>query len=129
MPAACRLNSAAVVGLPVVNMRRVSLAWVVSLLLVLAQHGALLHQLGHLGHAGSMGGATPAGTTLVADPRALDSGPCLTCEAFAQIANPAAAHVAVIDGCPPALLTPPEPRHSLADCDAPTPRSRGPPQV
>ena len=129
MPPACRLNSAPVIGLPVVNMRRVSLAWVVSLLLVLAQHGVLLHQLGHLGHAGSAGGATSAGTTLFADLQALDNGPCLTCEAFAQIANQVAAHAAVIDSCSPPLLTPPELRYSLTDCDAPTPRSRGPPQV
>jgi hypothetical protein len=110
-------------------MRKLSLVWVVSLLLVFAQHGALLHQLGHLGHAQRMGGTTPAGATLVADLQAVDSGSCLTCEAFAQIANPAAAHAAVIEVCRAALLAPPEPRYAIVACDAPTPRSRGPPQV
>jgi len=110
-------------------MRRLSFAWVVSLLLMLAQHGALLHQLGHLSHTARTNGLAPGGTTLVADLEQVDSGLCLTCEAFAQIANPAAAHTATVDVVRTALHTPPEPRYVIVACDAPTPRSRGPPQV
>jgi len=114
-------------------MRRLSLVWVVSLLLILAQHGALLHQLGHFSRhadwAGGTAGAISSATTLVADLQALDGGPCLTCEAFAQIANPAAPHAAAIDASPAAVPAPPAPCYSVAACDTPTPRSRGPPQV
>jgi len=104
-----------------VKMRRSSLAWVLSLLLVLAQHGALLHGIGHLSHSD--------GTTGAAIESPADAGPCAACEAFAQVANPA---VAAADGLAvsvPGLLPTPEPRDAVAGTDAPTPRSRGPPQV
>ena len=89
-----------------------------ALLLVLDQQGALLHELGHLRH----GAAAPA-ITLHADEHA-DGLACPTCEAFAQIANPASGTV-----CPAALLPTPDPCYSIAGALAPRPRSRGPPQA
>jgi hypothetical protein len=113
------------VALPLaVIMRRSSLSWLLSLLLVLVQHGAVLHELGHLSH-----GERTAGTTLRADPGPLDRGPCLTCEAFAQIANPAAAGAADVAVCPAALLPTRDPCYAVIGADTPAPRSRGPPQV
>jgi len=105
-------------------MRRSSLTWLLSLLLVLVQHGAVLHELGHLGH-----GERTAGTTLRADIQSLDRGLCLTCEAFAQIANPAAGWVSDIPVCPAALVPTPGPCYAVIGADTPAPRSRGPPQV
>lgn len=102
--------------------RRLSIAWVLSLLLVFAQCGAVLHELGHLSHAGH------AGTT-AAELYASDDGVCPTCEAFAQIANPASAAHAHVAACPPELLATPEPCYGVAATEVPTPRSRGPPQV
>ncbi len=103
-------------------MRRFPLAWLLSLLLVFAQHGALLHELGHLGHGDT------AGATLHADSLA-DAGQCSTCNAFAQVSNPAGAAAAVLIVDNAGLLPVPEPRYTIAGAQAPTPRSRGPPQV
>jgi hypothetical protein len=102
-----------------VTRRRLSVAWLLSLLLVFAQHGALLHELGHLIRAGH------AGPVLLAS----DDGVCPTCEAYAQIANPASAPSADLAVCPAVSVSPPEPHYGIAAADTPTPRSRGPPQV
>jgi len=102
-------------------MRRSSLAWILSLLLVLAQHGALLHGIGHLSHGDRSAGATIEALT--------DGGPCAACEAFAQVANPAVAAADSLAASLPGLLPTPEPRDAVAGADVPTPRSRGPPQI
>jgi hypothetical protein len=118
-----KLDSAPARTLPVL-MRRSSLSWLLSLLLVLVQHGAVVHELGHLSH-----GEHGSGTTVRVDAQPLDRGPCLTCEAFAQVTNPAApgaSHVAV---CPPELLPTRDPCYAVIGADTPAPRSRGPPQV
>lgn len=105
-------------------MRRASLSWLLSLLLVLVQHGAVLHELGHLGQlAGSSGPA------LHTDLHAAGSAACPTCEAYAQIANPVTASACAVPVLPAALLRSPDPACAVRAIDAPTPRSRGPPQV
>jgi len=96
----------------------------VSLLLLLAQHGALLHGLSHHGH-----GTQTAGTTLQADGQPLEGGLCLTCEAFSQVTNPGTAGAAHVPLCPPALTPSPDPCVGVVTAHALTPRSRGPPQV
>ena len=108
----------------VANTRRLCLSWAVSLLLVLAQHGALLHELGHLSQRTAAEGAT-----LHPHAGVPESGLCLTCEAFSQVANPATAGAAQVAASPPALIPTPDPCYAIVAADAPTPRSRGPPQV
>ena len=105
-------------------MRRSSLSWLLSLLLVLVQHGAVLHGLSHLSHREGDSGASVA-----ADLQALDGGSCLTCAAYAQVANPVAVGGGTPAVCPAELLPTPEPSYGIVGADAPTPRSRGPPQV
>jgi len=105
-------------------MRRSSLSWLLSLLLVLIQHGAVLHGLSHLRHSEAGSGAT-----VRAELQALDAGACLTCEAYAQIVNPVAVSGGSPAVCPAALLPTPEPCYRITAADAPTPRNRGPPQV
>jgi hypothetical protein len=105
-------------------MRRSRLSWLLSLLLVLVQHGAVLHGLSHLRH-----GETESGATVRAELQALDGGACLTCAAYAQIVNPVAASAGTPAVCPAGLLPTPEPRVSILAADVPTPRNRGPPQV
>jgi hypothetical protein len=95
-----------------------------ALLLVLDQQGALLHELGHLQH-----GAATAAVTVHAEEHPADGLACPTCEAFAQIANPASGAVYTVPVCPAAFLPTPDPCHSIAGAPAPSPRSRGPPQV
>lgn len=105
-------------------MRRPGFSWIVSLLLLLAQHGALLHELSHLDRA-----HPAAGTTLRESAHGLESGLCLTCEAFSQVTNPATAGTLHLPLAPAALIPSPDPLYSIVAADAPTPRSRGPPQV
>jgi hypothetical protein len=105
-------------------MRRLLLAWVLSLLLVFVQHGAVLHAVGHLGHTDHTNGAT-----FSADAHLLDSSLCPTCESFAQIANPAAAAPPAVAVCPAELLPAPDPCYTIVGANTPTPRSRGPPQA
>ena len=105
-------------------MRRSSLSWLLSLLLVLVQHGAVLHGISHLRH-----GEAESGASVRAEVQALDGSACLTCEAYAQIVYPVAASGTSPAVCPAALLPTPEPCYSVIGVDAPTPRNRGPPQV
>jgi hypothetical protein len=102
-------------------MRRSSLAWILSLLLVFAQHGALLHGIGHLSHSDRTTGATIGALA--------ESNLCPACEAFAQVANPAFAAAETLVLPLPGLLPTAEPRSPVVGTDTPTPRSRGPPQV
>lgn len=104
-------------------MRRLSLSWVLSLLLVFAQHGAVLHELGHLSH-GERGHA-PA---LRADAQIVD-GACSTCAAFAQVANPASGTVNTLAASAAVYLPVSAPVYAVAAADVPTPRNRGPPQA
>jgi hypothetical protein len=105
-------------------MRRLSLSWLASLLLLLAQHGALLHELSHLAR-----GTQTAGATLAGNGHSLEGGLCLTCEAFSQVTNPASAAATCVPLSPPAVIPTPDPSYAVVAANAPTPRSRGPPQV
>ena len=105
-------------------MRRIYASWVMSLLLVLAQTGAVLHELGHLARHG-----VPHGAALQSSENLLDGGPCLTCEAFAQIANPAAGTAAAPAIAPAPLIPIATLGGAIVSTDVPSPRSRGPPQV
>ena len=104
-------------------MRRLSLPWVLSLLLVFAQHGAVLHELGHLGHHGDRG--APA---LRADVQIVD-GACSTCAAFAVVANPASGAVNTLAASAAVYLPTPTPAYAIVAAESPTPRNRGPPQA
>jgi hypothetical protein len=103
-------------------MRRLAFSWVLSLLLVLAQSGAVLHEIGHLTSG------QHAGATLRAEPLNDNAG-CPTCESFAQVATPATGAAPSLAVCPTGLLPTPDPQYAIVAADAPTPRSRGPPQV
>ncbi|MDE2136865.1 MAG: hypothetical protein KGJ68_05465 [Gammaproteobacteria bacterium] len=104
-------------------MRRASLTWLLSLLLVLVQQGAVLHELGHLSHADR--GGTP---TLRADPQSNDAT-CPTCEAFAQVTNPAAGAASTLAASAAAYLPISAPVYAVIAADTLSPRSRGPPQA
>ncbi|HYL70937.1 MAG TPA: hypothetical protein VEY89_06525 [Candidatus Dormibacteraeota bacterium] len=93
-----------------------------SLLLVFAQHGAVLHELGHLS-LGDRGHTPAARAHLPAD------STCATCEAFAQIANPASGAAATLTASAAVYLPIPAPVYAIIAADTPTPRSRGPPQA
>jgi hypothetical protein len=105
-------------------MHRRSLSWVLSLLLLLTQHGAVLHELSHLSH-----GTTSHGAMLDRNDQLLENGTCPTCQAFSQVANPATASAVVLAFCPAAFISTLDPAYAIVGAELPTPRSRGPPQV
>jgi hypothetical protein len=105
-------------------MQRQCLSWVASLLLLLAQHGALLHELGHLSHV-----TRTAGATLQADGHALEGAACPTCVAFSQVANPAAGGASNLAASLPGITPAPDPCYAIVAAGAPIARSRGPPQA
>ncbi len=105
-------------------MRRPPLALLLSFLLVFVQHGAMLHELGHL-----RAGGHQAGAALRADVQPSSAGMCQSCEAFAQVANPAGGASASVAIDPAAFIRAPDPSYAIATADALSPRSRGPPSV
>ena len=105
-------------------MRKLLLSLVLPFVLLLSQQGAVTHELGHLAEALSQ----PAGGT---EPSGHKGGDlqCEACLAFAHLAGVATAHVAH-----PALLSfsfavPANEAPVFIAADAPSARSRGPPQV
>ncbi len=98
--------------------------WVLSLLLVFAQLGAVLHELGHLSH-----GERSSRVTLHLEQQPAEGAVCPSCEAFAQVANPAGGACHASAACPSALLPVAARGYAIVGADPPVARSRGPPQV
>jgi hypothetical protein len=98
--------------------------WVLSLLLVFAQLGAVLHELGHLSH-----GERSSHVTLHLDQPPAERGVCPSCEAFAQVANPAGGAYHASAACAAGLLPVAGRGYAIVGTDPPVARSRGPPQV
>jgi len=100
-------------------MSRIRSVFALALLLVFAQHGALLHELSHIYRTGA--------AELNNEATVLDGKLCETCLAFAQAANPASGTLIV----PPVVAAlrhvSPDPEFSIIAARAPAPRSRGPP--
>jgi hypothetical protein len=105
-------------------MSRLRLALALPLLVLFAQQGAVLHELSHLYYAGQA-----LGSELRADAQLPDDASCPVCQSFAQVAHPAAASVPALILPPSSYLPSPDPSYPVATADAPTPRSRGPPQA
>jgi len=92
------------------------------LLLIVAQQGAVVHELSHLPALGT--------TTVAVDTRGSADTSCALCPAFAQVATPAFSHAFHI----PLLVRVeadrfPELRYEAVEAAVPTPRSRGPPSL
>ena len=89
------------------------------LLLLVAQQGAVVHELSHVSEI--------SGTQAKVAPGLADST-CALCPAFAQVVTPAFSHAFHIPLLVRATLEPSaEPLYRVADTAVPTPRSRGPP--
>jgi hypothetical protein len=100
-------------------MSRNRIALALALLLVFAQQGALLHELGHVYRTGA-----PA---LKNDATLPDGKMCETCLAFAQAANPASGTTFVPPVVAAVRHASPDPHYSIIAARVPAPRSRGPP--
>lgn len=92
------------------------------LLLLLAEQGAVVHELGHFSAENTASLRTDAGA-------AVDTG-CTLCLAFAQAATAPFSHqfyVPRLGRIDPQVR--PEPQYSAIDAAVPRPRSRGPPSI
>jgi hypothetical protein len=92
------------------------------LLLLVAQQGAVVHELSHLSHTD--------GAALKVDSGAAVDTTCALCPAFAQVVTPAFSHSFHVPllGRAAAQRTQ-EPQFSAVDAAVPQPRSRGPPSL
>ena len=89
------------------------------LLLLVAQQGAVVHELSHVSGA--------AGTELNVSSGKVDAS-CALCPVFAQVATPAFSHPFPVPPLVRAALQPiADPIYGVIDTAAPIPRSRGPP--
>lgn len=100
---------------------RFHVALVFPLLLIFAQHGAMLHELWHIHADGS--------AEVRYEQAALGGKLCETCAAFAQIGNPASASIAVLPAIAIVHYSVSEPVYSIVAAEAPPSRSRGPPRI
>lgn len=90
-----------------------------ALLLVFAQQGAILHELGHVYRT-----SAPALRNYATLPH---GKMCETCLAFAQAANPASGTQSMPPAVAATRYVSPVPQYSIIATGAPAPRSRGPP--
>jgi hypothetical protein len=100
------------------------------LLLLIAQQGAVVHEIGHLTEVSSSGGVGSGGLSSgeAHSSAGLADATCALCPAFAQVVTPAFSHSFHI----PVLLRAAlerstDPRYIAVEAAVPTPRSRGPP--
>ncbi len=93
------------------------------LLLLAAQQGAVVHELGHALESNRTAGL-PGEVGLSA------GAWCAACPAFAQVVTPAFSHRLHIPLMVRARAEPtPAPPHAAVDAEVPRPRSRGPPTL
>ena len=90
-----------------------------ALLLVFAQQGAILHELGHVYRT-----SAPALRNYATRPH---GKMCETCLAFAQAANPASGTIFVPPLVAAVRHVNADPQYSIIAAAVPAPRSRGPP--
>jgi hypothetical protein len=101
-------------------MRKLHISLGLALLLLLAQQGAVLHELSHLTRVGSNAEVHVQGDTLL-------EKTCELCLAFSQVANPAGNTIAVVRFEPSSCAAGARISCAATPADTPTPRSRGPP--
>ena len=102
---------------------RLRLILLLPLLMLLAQQGAWLHQLGHAAYSAGAHAQVLAQQPSEAD----EGGPCPTCQSFGQISFSASANAPQLAFLAPGYLPGTEPRIAVIAATQPTPRSRGPP--
>jgi hypothetical protein len=107
---------------PITAIRRMRLCLLLPLLLVLAQHGAWLHELSHATYA-----ASPHQAIVQQAEASFENGVCPSCQSFGQLGSALASSIAAVfspvsHSCPQA-----QPQYAQPAPDLPAPRNRGPP--
>jgi len=101
-------------------MRKLHISIAVSLLLLLVQQGAVLHEMSHMCRVGTVA------VSVKADSGILEKA-CDLCLAFSQVANPAANTVTIPFFEPTACAAGSDTSCATTPAAVLTPRSRGPP--
>ena len=104
-------------------MRKLYLYLTLSMLLLVAQQGAVFHELQHISQAVSHSTASQA--QLHAEVSAEET--CLLCQAYAQLAQPVSPSLAFVAYVPAVSFARSNPNRAAAPADTLNPRSRGPP--
>jgi hypothetical protein len=94
------------------------------LLLLLAQQGAVLHELSHVYYT-----AQHSGAHLSEDQHQPDTEHCPECRSFAQVGASVCGSDHSLDLVPATQLRVPDRVYSIIGAKAPTARSRGPPEA
>lgn len=103
-------------------MRRVYQALCLLLLMISAQQGAVVHELGHFHPLDRIDAR--------ADVDGAADTTCALCPVFSQVVTPAFSHAFHVPPLVRAdLERSPEPLYAAVDAAVPTPRSRGPPSL
>jgi hypothetical protein len=100
-------------------MSRIRVVFALAVLLVVAQQGAMLHELSHVYRSGA--------PELQNKATFLDGKLCETCLAFAQAGTAASGTMLLLPLVAVVRHVSPEPQYSIIAASAPAPRSRGPP--
>jgi hypothetical protein len=103
-------------------MRRIGKSLALCLLLLLTQHGAVVHELTHVLRANTEVAAADGSERMEAS--------CALCPAFAQVVTPAFTHslqIPALERHAPQRSA--APRFTAIDATIPQPRSRGPPSL
>jgi hypothetical protein len=101
-------------------MRHVYQVLCLVLLLIAGQHGAVVHELGHLSGSHGVSAAPGESTDTI----------CALCPSFAQVATPAFSYSFVVPlPFRIEIERVSEPRVECVEASVPTPRSRGPPSL
>jgi hypothetical protein len=103
---------------------RLRLILLLPLLMLWAQQGAWLHQLGHVSYS-----AQPHQALAKGSDHDFDNDRCPTCQAFSQVSFSATSELPQVAFIAPSLLKSPKPHFIILAIERPTPRSRGPPSV
>jgi hypothetical protein len=106
-------------------MRKLYTALAISLFLLLAQQGAVLHELGHISRAADVQAGAATSARVHAD--TLADKVCELCLAYSQLANPASACSQLPQLEPAACAAESHSFPAATPAEVPTPRSRGPP--
>jgi hypothetical protein len=101
-------------------MRKLHISLGLALLLLLAQQGAILHEVSHICRVGTNVQAHVQADSFL-------EKTCELCVAFSQVASPAGNTLPVIRFEPSACVAGAQTPSAATPADVPTPRSRGPP--
>ncbi len=109
---------------PIRSNLRTRLWLLLPVLLVLSQHGAWLHELGHVAHA-----ANPHQVCFQQAQNSAENGVCASCQSFGQLGSALSSSTKAYAAAVFAHLPQSRPQYPSPRAQLPAPRNRGPPRL